>query len=370
MPTYKNMKKRYYYIDFLRIFSMFAVVFLHSASDLLRTEYNTGVWHFSNVLTSLFSVSVPIFFMISGAMLLSDEKASSIKGLYKVRLKKIVLPFLFWSLFAVIYFLITEYLYYDTLNFSALKYRVMHFLSEPVTIHLWFMYALIPIYVILPFLKVLIDNINNKQSIYLFLIWAIFSIFTTTAQNFLPGEYKVLFSFNYSFNLNVIGGYVGFFILGYYLHNNDFKIKRKYLIIFVIADVFIVSFGTYILYILKNGYFENFKVYTGLFTVSLSIAVFLLFKDIFKNKENVKFSKLINKLSETSFGIYLIHNLVINFFNLNYFIQPEQGIIFLILRFIMVYLISFLIIYVLTLLKPLSFITSGIKHRGRINEKN
>ena len=370
MLTYKNMKKKYYYIDFLRIFSMFAVVFLHTASDLLRTEYNEAVWHFSNVLTSLFSVSVPIFFMISGVMLLSGEKSSSIKDLYRIRLKKIVLPFLFWSLFALIYYFLTEYIYYGTLNFSALKYRVTHFLSEPVTIHLWFMYALIPIYIILPFLKILVDNINKKQSLYLFLIWLVFSVLTTTVQNFLTGEYKSLVTFNYSFNLNIIGGYVGFFVLGYYLHNIDFKVKRKYLIIFIILDIFIISLGTYIIYILKNGYFENFKVYSGIFTASLSIAVFLLFKDIFKNKENVKFPKLLNIVSETSFGIYLIHNLVINFFNLNYFIQPEGGILFLLLRFILIYLISFVVIYVLSLIKPLCFIATGTKYRGRINEKN
>lgn len=364
------MKKKYYYIDFLRIFSMFAVVFLHTASDILRTEYNTALWHFSNALTSLFGVSVPIFFMISGAMLLSNDKSVSIKDLYKIRLKKIVLPFLFWSLFAVVYFLITEYFYYNNFNLSALKYRLVHFLSEPVTIHLWFMYALIPVYIILPFLKILIDNINKKQTIYLFWLWFIFSILTTTAQNILPERLKILFSFNYSFNLNIVGGYIGFFMLGYYLHNIDFKIKRKYLILFIILDVLIISFGTYILYILKNGYFENFKTYLGIFTASLSVAAFLLFKDIFKDKESFKFTKLINKVSETSFGVYLIHNLVINFFNLNYFIQPEQGIIFLLLRFIMVYLISFLVIYILNLIKPLSFVATGIKYRGHINEKN
>ena len=68
------MKKRYYYIDFLRIFSMLSVIFLHVVADLLRVKYGSLEWHFSNLITSVISVAVPVFFMISGAMLLNNDK--------------------------------------------------------------------------------------------------------------------------------------------------------------------------------------------------------------------------------------------------------------------------------------------------------
>ena len=277
------MKTKYYYIDFLRLFSMFAVVFLHTVADLLRTEYGTLLWHFSNVATSLFTASVPVFFMISGAMLLSNKTSGEVDGLFKKRIKKIFIPFLFWSFFAIAYYFLTEYLYYGTLNFSGIAYRVKHFLSEPVTIHLWFMYALIPIYIILPFIKVLIDNINKKQTIYMFVIWFVCSVMITTLVNLLPDTFKVFFAVNSSFNLNIIGGFLGFFILGYYLHNKDFKIKIKNLILLIFADVFVIAFGTYVYYLKYEMYFEGFKVYGGIFTVILSVLLFLLFKEIFKN---------------------------------------------------------------------------------------
>lgn len=364
------MKKKYYYIDFLRIFSMFGVVFLHTVADLLRTEYETSLWHFSNLLTSVFSFAVPVFFMISGAMLLSNESSSLVEGLYKKRIKKILLPFLFWSFFAIGYYFITEYLYYGTINCSGIIYRFKHFLCEPVTIHLWFMYALIPIYIILPFIKILINNITKKQTIYMFFIWFMCSVLYTTAQNLAPDNYKVLFSVNNSFNLNIIGGYLGFFILGYYLHNYNFRIKKRILVAFIFIDILVIAGGTYIAYLLKNIYFEGFKVYCGIFTTSLSVAVFLLFKELCKDIESVKYSKLITKISETSFAVYLIHNLVIHFLNLNYFFQPENGVIYVLIRFVLVYIISFVISCVLILIKPLCFISTGIKYRGVANEKN
>ena len=67
-------KKKYYYIDFIRIFSMLSVIMLHVCADVLWAGKIDGVWHFSNILSALCSASVPLFFMISGAMLLSDEK--------------------------------------------------------------------------------------------------------------------------------------------------------------------------------------------------------------------------------------------------------------------------------------------------------
>lgn len=365
------MKKKYLYLDFLRIFSMFAVIFLHTVADLLRTNYQEFIWHFSNILSSLFSTSVPIFFMISGALLLSDDKSLSVIQLYKVRLKKICIPFIFWSVFAVLYYFIVDVSYYGNFNYDGIIYRLKHIFSQPVTIHLWFMYALIPIYILLPYIKLIVDNANKNHIRYIFILWIIFSVFLTTAQNLVTDNYKIIFQMNNQFSLNIIGGYLGFFILGYYIHNNDIKIKKRWLSIYIILDILIVSAGTYFLTTKTGAYFEGFKVYCGFFTSSMSIALFLLFKDIFKNTETIKHGKLISVVSDTSFAIYLIHNLVIHFMNINYFIVPNNSFIHLILRFIAVYFVSFVIVYILKLIKPMCFITTGIKYKGlKKYEKN
>ena len=91
------MKKKFYYIDFLRIFSMLSVIMLHVVADLLRVKYGSVEWHFSNIITSVISVAVPVFFMISGATLINYNKRYTTKQFFSKRFKRTVIPFLFFS---------------------------------------------------------------------------------------------------------------------------------------------------------------------------------------------------------------------------------------------------------------------------------
>ena len=226
------------------------------------------------------------------------------------------------------------------------------------------MYALIPIYLVVPFLKKLVDTIDKKQVIYLFALWILCSIFYTTVQNLFPVKLKNILSFNNTFNLNFIGGYIGFFILGYYLHTKEVRVKNIWLILISILDVIIIAAGTYVATSYYNGYFEGFKVYTGVFTALLSVCVFLIFKNLSYEAEHFKFSGITDLVGAMSFPIYLIHNLIIDFLNVTGIIQPEKGIVYILLRFVLVFAISYVIVYVLSKIKPLCFVSTGIKYRG------
>ena len=364
------MKKKFYYIDFLRIFSMLSVIMLHVVADLLRVKYGSVEWHFSNILTSVISVAVPVFFMISGALLLSNEKSSSVKGLFKTRLPKIIIPFLFWSLIAIGYYFAADTYRNGAYGWAGLIYRIKNILSQPATIHLWFMYALIPIYLLLPFIKTLIDKMKKTQGIYMLSLWILCSVVYSTIQNLFPEILRAPLTVNSAFNLNFIGGYIGFFVLGYYLHKLKLNIKNKWLILISIVDVCIIACGTYIFTSRYNGYFEGFKVYTGLFTTVLSVCIFLIFKNIFADMEEFRYSKITDTVGVLSFPIYLIHNLVIDFLNISGFIQPENGIMYIIARFLFVFAVSYSVVFILTKIKPLCFISTGIKYRGYQNEKN
>ena len=364
------MKKKFYYIDFLRIFSMLSVIMLHVVADLLRFKYGSVEWHFSNIITSVISVAVPVFFMISGALLLSNEKSSSVKGLFKTRLTKIIIPFLFWSIIAIGYYFIADAYRNGAYGWDGLIYRIKNILSQPATIHLWFMYALIPIYLLLPFLKTLIDKMEKTQAIYMLALWLICSVIYTTIQNLFPEAIRIPLTVNSAFNLNFIGGYIGFFVLGYYLHNFKINLKNKWLILIAIVDVCIIACGTYIFTTRYNGYFEGFKVYTGLFTTILSICIFLIFKNLFFNMEKFKYSKITDSVGAMSFPVYLVHNLIIDYLNIFEFIQPENGIIYITARFLFVFAVSYLIVFIMSKIKPLCFVSTGIKYRGYCNEKN
>ena len=88
------MTKRRLDYDFLRVCSMAAVVYLHTTAGALRTPDNVPVWHFSNLITSLCTTAVPLFFMLSGALLLKEEKTADLSVLFRRRLPKVLIPLL------------------------------------------------------------------------------------------------------------------------------------------------------------------------------------------------------------------------------------------------------------------------------------
>ncbi len=361
-------KKKYLYIDFIRVFSMLSVIILHVVADIMRIDYLRPVWHFSNVISTLCSSAVPLFFMISGALLLSNDKSSSIKLLYKERLKKVLVPFLFWSLFAILYLFIVGLTFYGKINLTGVEYRLINLMAKPIMIHFWFMYALIPIYVLLPFIKAFVDMKSTKLISYFFVIWLVFSVAFPTLQCFLTDDYKTIVQMDLNYNLNIFNGYLGFFVLGYYLHNLKFKIKKRWLMLFIILEVTGVSLATYIGTKMTGAYFENFKVYSGIFTASLSVALFLLFKELFGDNETIKGEKILTSISSASFSVYLTHNILIHFMNINYILVPDGTILRVIVRVMVVFAVCYILYLALSRIKPLAFITTGNKYKGLKNK--
>ena len=78
------MKKRILYLDVLRIFAALMVVMIHvSAQYVNNMSNNLTDFMIGNVFDSLSRVAVPIFAMISGAVMLDESKQYSTKDFLK-----------------------------------------------------------------------------------------------------------------------------------------------------------------------------------------------------------------------------------------------------------------------------------------------
>ena len=84
------LSRRRWDYDLLRVASMVGVVYLHTAAGALR-QLGTPLWHFSNLLSSLATAAVPLFFMLSGALLLSHPRTAELGTLFRRRLPKVLI---------------------------------------------------------------------------------------------------------------------------------------------------------------------------------------------------------------------------------------------------------------------------------------
>ncbi|SFO21753.1 Acyltransferase family protein [Pseudobutyrivibrio sp. UC1225] len=90
--------ERKVYCDYLRFFAVFAVCVLHvSAFNWACTDVNSLEWQVFNFYESIVRWGVPIFLMISGTLFLNRE--ISIKKLFSKYIFRMVVAFVFWSLF-------------------------------------------------------------------------------------------------------------------------------------------------------------------------------------------------------------------------------------------------------------------------------
>ena len=292
------MQKKIQYLDLLRIFATLCVILLHCINPYLTSVamFPNKTWWVSNILNSVTRTGVPLFFMISGFLLLADDKTLNFADFYKRRLKKIILPFLFWD---VIYYIVNR-------TSAGKAVFSLDFFKELIVsgseYHLWFVYTLIGIYLFLPFLKRILDSCTLKQTLWL-LVLVTFASTLRPFFNTITPFYLYLFE-------PLMDGYFGFFILGYVLGKHEIPPKIRALIYALGVAGFALSVcGNYILsspdalnLFFNGGYQINHFLCAS--------AVFVMFKH-FREIKSAVIVKAISRFSSLTFEIYLIHVLVL-----------------------------------------------------------
>lgn len=95
------------------------------------------------------------------------------------RIPRVAVPLLFWS---AVYILLQTAMVKDYRPLEAVK----NLLSTPAEDHLWYLYALIAVYLLLPLLRLLVKHAPRRIILYTLLLWAVFSSLWRAAAGLLP----------------------------------------------------------------------------------------------------------------------------------------------------------------------------------------
>lgn len=349
-------RNRKSYLTVLRVLCMMSVVFLHSAAIPLRTYYHTRLWHFFNLGTAICGAAVPLFFMLSGAGILNSSSACDVNYLFRRRLPKVFIPFLFWSVLCALYYPLSAGFFTGDFHWPEFWDALLHLQTKPAMVHLWFLYALIPLYLLSPFVKELCIHMGEKLLHYALMLWLILAIVFPTLERF-TGSISPVFAIMGGLNPNVVSGYAGYFLLGWYLDQKEPPILTRTLLFFAAADTALITTGTYFLTNMRSAYAEDFKSYLGFFTALLAACIFLLMKRLFK--KNPPLPSLIEAIGALSFCVYLCHNLFIIFFSKLLPVFISRASVSALLTFPAVLFSSLFAAFVLTS-TPLSFLAAGL----------
>lgn len=329
----ESRKKEYHYIYLLRAVACIAVVSLHSVGQIpkLYLENNIFLWWIQTVIYALTIWAVPVFVMISGALLLDNRKNESTREFYKKRIVRVGIPTLFWI---PVYFLL-----YHLINGEALTVLTLwnNFLTG-YYYHLYFLILILQLYLLTPLFRNLVMNLTSKYililSLFFFFIGFIWRRHSFTIDMFIP--------------------YIGYFILGYYLAKSSFDKKKLQYITFIFPlFTLLFIFLTYFLtHVYVNEYIKNTFLYshTNPVIILFAASTFIMFQhnkviSLIQNKISLPNLRL---LSSTTLGIYIIHpivQIIILYIAFAYFHITLNSFIFLLFLIPITLMSSFFIIW-------------------------
>ena len=293
---HQNSSARIVYLDLLRVIATFAVILLHVASSEFYDAFPSINWRVSIAYNGIARWGVPVFVMISGALFLNPNKEVTYQDILKKRVPRLLLAYVFWTLFYVLYgFVLT--------GFEG--FSVLHFIKRAIVsprVHLWFLPMLMGVYLLIPMLRKIAQD--RKLLRYALLIWIVF-VFVSFFQ--FSKTFELMTQIYPLFKMNIILGYSGYFLFGYFLSCNVFsKRQRIWIYLLGIAGALVAIFGTIYTSVSDGEANKCFLTNLSLQVVSMATALFVLVKEL-AQKCGTFTLKFVDFVRKDLFGMYLTH---------------------------------------------------------------
>ena len=324
--------ERFYSFDLLKFIAIVLVVCYHS--------FCLGQGAVYDVCFPLFSLGVPLFFIVNGALLFN--KALDTEKHYK-KIVRIVLLTVIWT-FGV--FLVIDFIEEKGLSFTDIIKIAWYGDSKYVVNQYWFLKTLVMLYLFFPVLKRAfdVDWLNTKVFT---LVLSFFVIGMSSAYlchqtfNFFMGKPLSLEMKDYipwyNFCKNTDYSYaLAYFLLG----GVSFRCGKRFsqLGFCLWLFLFLLAWGigvclAYMFRIEHTGWDACFNAYSSPMTFMMSFCLFFIFV---MYKPISVLNSIIEGISKNTLGIYLVHGIVI------YFTKPYVGETFVGLNILYSFAILFL----------------------------
>jgi len=329
--------ERLVWVDLLKVVSIFLVVLLHTSAVGVYQSVTAHGWWAANFYDSLSRVSVPLFVMVSGALLLGKQE--NYKDFFGKRVRRVLVPWLVWTFVYMIW--AVWFRHQPVANFrDSKKLFIDTFLGG-----FWFLVMLFQLYILTPLLRILLPHLRKWDQSYFLILW-----FTVVSLLPLLEHFTQL---KWSIPLPIGLMYLGYFVLGHFSMNIKWSRKQVFFAAAIFTGSFLFTLFATFFSSLAHGSFDEF--FYGFLTpnvIALSLTSFVLLQKIAEQTSIQKMHKLLHWLSKTVFGVYLVHVIILEILGSGWlgfrlFGFGWQPFIAIPLTTIIVFIISTVIIFLL-----------------------
>ncbi len=298
---------RLLHLDILRVLAIFLVIFNHTGDRgyMLFVSEADSFLYFPYMMASVFcKIAVPIFFMISGALLLPREE--SLKQLFAKRVLRMAVVLILVS--------VPYYVWLHRSQGIGIGRFFTYIYGSSASTSLWYLYSYIGLLLLLPFLRSMVRGMKQKDFIYLLIGHVVLVGVLPCLEYCLWGGSVTL---NEAFSSVIfVSQNVFFALMGYYLeHVPDEKCCRKKTvaaaILFSIAAMVITCLMTYVQSV-KTGVCSTAQqeVFFNSFICIPAMTVYFAVKSLCSSYRGQGAEKVMSVLGAAVFGVYLIEKII------------------------------------------------------------
>lgn len=290
------MKKRNINLDLIRVCAIFSVISVHFFLHTGFYEINIhGLQSFILILfRTLFMICVPLFLLLTGYLM--NKKTLSKKYYFGI------IRIIFIFIVAKIGYLLVDKFYFNNIDsFLTLLRHIFSYSSSYYNDYSWYVNMYIGLFLLIPFLNLIYNNLTNKKQKQILIITLVFltSVATVT--------FKGLTIF-----LDWWSGFypLTYYFIGAYICEYGFNIKKGFTVLLLVLVLLMSTIFYFMISYNKTFVTKTFTEYIGPTTLIIVILIFGLLLNINTKKFPKTINKFITKVSQVSFSMYLFSYII------------------------------------------------------------
>lgn len=267
-------------------------------------EVENNYWWVGNLFNAFTRWCVPVFIMVSGALLLDPQKQEDLATFYKKRLSRVLIPIVAWTLLYLGWAVLKSAITKEPITAAELGTRV---LSGSPHYHMWFLYMIVILYVFTPFFRIIVAHSSRQNLIVLVTI-----CFVLAAINF-GYTFAVSAQPRSDLFVNWFLLYLPYFFLGYLIREDSTPRSTIFMgLLFVLSSV-LTAAGCYYLSLSHTVKFgQYFYGYLSITVIPMSIGVMYLLKRLNSPLLGASWTR---PAANLTLGVYLIHPIILETIN-------------------------------------------------------
>lgn len=224
---------------------MAGVLLIHVSAGGFGCPVGSFDWLSALFWGSVSRASVPIFLMLTGALLLDPDREVDIRRLWLGRIPRLLAALLFWAL---VYRLWRMARWGGGITGQGFRDAVRHTLAFHHQNHLYYLHIALLVYALLPALRLIAAQADRGTLRYLLGLWVVLGILYPTLKDVWP--LTLLYGIPTQYGLNLAYSSLGYVLLGWYLRRYA---RRPGAWALTAAAGFLVIFGGTALLSLRDG---------------------------------------------------------------------------------------------------------------------